>query len=285
MGWRVGGPGAAQEALAHAGRQRGAAAPAAHGRRGGRAVGEALGGRCGRCGEAGCGAWGSACDQWSSSAGLRGTLVRHCVYPRRGRGQQVAQPAPLAPAALARGVALASTGAVLIAGLGSAPGTAAGQACAGSAAVDLAAVTVAAQQGQGVAAGAPEHTRGMVHAHLGRAEGAGRTRPGAPHCGGTSLLGTVQGAAWSPACQASGAAAAPTCFGVDGVVAHRATEPPSGQSLRCNDPPAMAVFRRLRVLARHDPRLPFAQRRVRLPGRPEGGQADELILRAGRAPQ
>lgn len=37
--------------------------------------------------------------------------------------------------------------------------------------------------------------------------------------------------------------------------------------------------------AQHDPRLPFAQRRVRLPGRPPGVQADELLIRAGRAPQ
>jgi hypothetical protein len=73
-----------------------------------------------------------------------------------------------------------------------------------------------------------------------KTEGAGRNRPRAPHCGGTSLRGTVQGAAWSPASQASGAVAAPICFGIGCVVAQ-----PGGQSVIAPGSPTDAGGTRL----------------------------------------
>ncbi|HYN63137.1 MAG TPA: hypothetical protein VES36_00920 [Candidatus Limnocylindrales bacterium] len=98
---------------------------------------------------------------------------------------------PAAPASCSRRVGHTATAAALVAVRGLALRRLTGLARARRAAVALAAVAVAAQQDLIAATRAQEQAGWTLHGHPGKAEGAGRTRPSAPHCCGTAFIGTV----------------------------------------------------------------------------------------------
>ena len=65
---------------------------------------------------------------------------------------------------------------------------------------------------------------------LGKAKGAGRTRPRVQHCCCTAFIGTVSGAARYQGSQASVTAAVPTYFGIVGVVHRRRSHMSAGRA-------------------------------------------------------
>lgn len=210
----------AQKALTQPSAQRRAATVTVTLRLGGRARhsrrrrGRGCGWRRGHCGsiQARRGGVVSPCRQWSSAAPRLGTLVRHILLtalcpelaPTPGSGR-------VRPATPLR--ALVPVGSL-------APRGVSGPTPAGTAAVPVAAVATAAQHHLDAAARAKEQTGGtLTHTHPEQAEGAGRTRPSAPHCDGTAFNGTVSGAARSStSLPARRIAAAPTFFGFTDVV-------------------------------------------------------------------
>ena len=154
----------------------------------------------------------SPCSQWSSAAPRLGTLVRHILL--------TALCPELAPTPGSGRVRPATPLRALVPVGGLAPRGVSGPTPAATAAVTVAAVATAAQHHLDAAARAKEQTGGtLTHTHPEQAEGAGRTRPSAPHCDGTAFNGTVSGAARSStSLPARRIAAAPTYFGFTDVV-------------------------------------------------------------------
>lgn len=152
------------------------------------------------CRRQGHGGWddgdAGTCGQWSCRCGA--TLVRHDVGAARiDRGVGTCGLA-LAPAPRARGVCQAATPAVLIALRGLTAALLPGQLRALPAAVELAAVAVAAQQHLRAAASAQEQAGGSLHEqHLGNEPKCWTPRPW--RCNTGAALTVVTTVVWDTA--------------------------------------------------------------------------------------